>query len=184
MGKKSGTAPGAAAAGAGRAGSSAGGRIAVGAPPSPLKQSPFAALATRTLEQTPSAKTDDAPATADSPASPAPASAPAAPAAPTAKKPGSLGRLILRRETKHRGGKAVVIVSGFRQQSGALAAGLPLHIRLREVEKLLKARLGCGGSSDVESGEVLIQGDRPAEVAELLRELGYSVAGVTEKPRS
>lgn len=180
MGKKSGTAPGAAAAGAGRAGSSAGGRIAVGDPPSPLKQSPFAALAARTLEQTPSAKTDDTPATA---APPAPTAAASAPAAPAATKPRSLGRLILRRETKHRGGKAVVIVSGFRQQSGASAAGLPLHIRLREVEKLLKAKLGCGGSSDVESGEVLIQGDRPAEVAELLRELGYSVAGVTEKPR-
>lgn len=171
MGKKSGTAPGAAAAGAGRAGSSAGGRIAVGAPPSPLKQSPFAALATRTLEQTPSAKTDDAPATADSPASPAPASAPAAPAAPTAKKPRSLGRLILRRETKHRGGKTVVVVSGFAQLPG---------ISERELEELLsglKQRLGCGGT--LVARELVMQGDRPAQVAALLREQGFRVDGVT-----
>lgn len=84
----------------------------------------------------------------------------------------------MRRETKHRGGKTVVVISGFsalRDRSEA---------RLHEVEKHLKARLGCGGSSDSARGEVLIQGDRPEAVAELLRGLGYEVAGVTSAPKS
>lgn len=142
-------------------------RIDVSAPPSPLKQNPFAALAARPLEQTPSATTDEPPV-------PSPAPSPAAP-----PKPRSLGRLVLRRETKHRGGKTVVIISGF----NALGLGsVALATRLRDVEKHLKGRLGCGGASEPATGEVLIQGDRPEAIADLLRDLGYTVTGVTQKP--
>ena len=81
-------------------------------------------------------------------------------------------RLILRRETKHRGGKTVVIVSGF-----ALLGGISDRV-LDELLQALKQRLGCGGA--VVERELLLQGDRPAQVAALLRERGFRVDGVTE----
>jgi translation initiation factor 1 len=87
------------------------------------------------------------------------------------------GRLILRRETKHRGGKTVVLISGF------AALGDHDMRRLGELEKQLKQRLGCGGSLEEEKREILIQGDRPDEIAEILRSLGYDVGGVTTSPR-
>lgn len=166
-------------------------RIDVSAPASPLKQNPFAAFAARTLQQTPSAKSDSPPATEDTgsapPAAPsaappaAPSTAPRSAAPPATEKPKtrSLGRLLLRRETKHRGGKTVVVISGF---SALGMSGVGLANRLRDVEKHLKNRLGCGGAHDVATAEILIQGDRPEAIAELLRDLGYTVAGVTSKP--
>jgi translation initiation factor 1 len=81
--------------------------------------------------------------------------------------------LILRRETKHRGGKAVVIVSGF----GALQ-----DFDAREIADLAarcKRALGCGGT--VDGDEIVLQGDRAAEVAELMRSEGFRVAGVTSQ---
>jgi translation initiation factor 1 (eIF-1/SUI1) len=84
----------------------------------------------------------------------------------------SRGRLILRRETKHRGGKAVIVVSGFEALS-AFGAG-----ELEALAKELKQLLGCGGT--VESAcELVLQGDQPAKVAELLRAKGFRVDGVT-----
>jgi translation initiation factor 1 len=115
-----------------------------------LTHSPFAKLSAR----------------ADAPAPATPSAAPEPKLAPQAR-----GRLVLRRETKHRGGKAVIIVSGFDALQGFDA---------RAIEALAtecKRTLGCGGT--VDSGEIVLQGDRPAEVAELLREKGFRVAGVT-----
>jgi translation initiation factor 1 len=92
-----------------------------------------------------------------------------------ATKQRSLGRLVQRRETKHRGGKAVVIVSGF--------AALPAFDReaVEKIAKELKGKLGCGGT--VEDGnagiEIVIQGDQAKKVAELLRARGFRVEGVT-----
>jgi len=82
------------------------------------------------------------------------------------------GRLILRRETKHRGGKAVIVIGGFE----ALAD----HDRaaLETLAKELKQLLGCGGAVEHER-EIVLQGDRPAKVAELLRAKGFRVEGVT-----
>lgn len=110
-------------------------------------------------------------------APPAPTSA-AEPAAraPVVEKKRGRGRLLLRRETKHRGGKAVVIISGF------AALREPGAATISDVEKRLKQRLGCGGSIDLEKQEVLIQGDRPEDIAALLLELGFDVAGVTARP--
>ncbi len=102
-----------------------------------------------------------------------PAEGPAtAPSTEPAKNP-MKGRLLLRRETKHRGGKTVVVIGGFSSLREFAAQAL------RELEKTLKQRLGCGGSSDLEKLEIVIQGDRPKEVADLLCELGYQVGGVT-----
>ncbi|MBN1652178.1 MAG: translation initiation factor [Deltaproteobacteria bacterium] len=85
------------------------------------------------------------------------------------------GRLILRRETKHRGGKTVVIVSGFDVQSGWDSHAIA------ELAKHLKTQLACGGSVVSHEGksEIVLQGDRPARVAELLRARGLDVGGVT-----
>jgi len=92
------------------------------------------------------------------------------PAAPKVR-----GRLVLRREKKHRGGKTVVIVGGLRANA---------HLPESEIEKLakhLKAQLGCGGSVErvTNDTEIVIQGDQPARVAELLRDKGFKVDGVT-----
>ena len=139
------------------------GRVDVSSAPTSLRQSPFAALSG--LSAPPGADVAS--------------SAAATPTENPAKQrqPRSRGRLLLRRETKHRGGKTVVVISGFstlRDRSEAI---------LHDVEKHIKSRLGCGGSSDVEREEVLIQGDRPEAIADLLRALGYDVAGVTTSPK-
>lgn len=110
---------------------------------------------------------------------PPPPRAPTAPSdgAKTPKRahvipPNSKGRVVLRRETKHRAGKPVVIVSGFRDLPGVTA------LDVMDLAKKLRGRLGVGGSAD--RNEILLQGDKPAAVAELLRELGYRVEGVVE----
>jgi translation initiation factor 1 (eIF-1/SUI1) len=93
--------------------------------------------------------------------------------APTKKR--SLGRLIQRRETKQRGGKAVIVVSGFAALSGFDRGAV------EEIARALKGKLGSGGT--VEEGkaglEIVIQGDQAKRVAELLRERGFRVDGVT-----
>jgi translation initiation factor 1 len=121
-------------------------------PAAALKHNPFAALA---LDR------------AALPVAEPPA---AAPPAPTAAK--SRGRLVLRRETKHRGGKAVIIVRGL--------AGLA-DAEVESLAKQLKQKLGCGGTVERDEGEpeLVLQGDQPAKVAEWLRAQGFRVDGVT-----
>ena len=97
--------------------------------------------------------------------------APNAPAPRDPQRPGSRGRLVLRRETKHRGGKTVVVVAGFELLPGLDASALDALARE------LKQQLGCGGT--VEDGEIILQGDRAAEVAGVLRARGFRVDGVT-----
>ena len=84
----------------------------------------------------------------------------------------SRGRLILRREKKDRGGKTVVVVSGFAELPGANA------VMIGDLAKELKGKLGCGGSFD--RHEIVLQGDRAAAVNALLEELGFRVDGVKE----
>ncbi len=90
-------------------------------------------------------------------------------------RPKSRGRLVLRRETKHRGGKAVIIVSGF----GALEDFDPAAVG--ELARQLKQQLGCGGTVEERGtdSEIVLQGDSAAKVAELLRARGFRVDGVT-----
>jgi translation initiation factor 1 len=92
-----------------------------------------------------------------------------------APEPKSRGRLVLRREKKGRGGKTVVIVAGLRASA---------HLAESEIEKLtqyLKQQLGCGGAVErvANDTEIVIQGDQPARVAELLRAKSFRVDGVT-----
>jgi translation initiation factor 1 len=96
-------------------------------------------------------------------ATPAPESPP--PAAPSQAK---RGRVILRRETAHRGGKAVLIVHDF-----------AAHISAEEIAALakrLRAACGCGGT--MHDREIELQGEHVAKVRALLESEGYQVAGV------
>ena len=99
---------------------------------------------------------------------PAPEPPPAAPAAaPVAKK--KMGRVVLRREKAHRGGKTVIVVDDF-----------ATHLRLSEIEEIarkLRAACGCGGT--VKDRTVEIQGDQPAKIRALLEAEGFQVAGVS-----
>jgi translation initiation factor 1 (eIF-1/SUI1) len=158
----------------------------------PLKYSPFAALRDQGVSapSVPSAREADARGATPNASAPDPAhSAPLvqaaavptrapkgvspASAAPSAGK--SRGRLLQRRETKHRAGKAVIIVSGFEElrdfDEAALAA----------LAKELKQALGCGGTLEMRAGkrELVLQGDRAAQVAALLCARGFRVDGVT-----
>ena len=82
----------------------------------------------------------------------------------------SRGRLVLRRETKERGGKVVVVVSGFAELPGANS------VMIADLARELKGKLGCGGSFD--RREIVLQGDRCAAVSALLEELGFRVEGM------
>jgi translation initiation factor 1 (eIF-1/SUI1) len=147
--------------------------------PSGLKHNPFAALAGQLpiAAPTPSPTTPQRERPADAPAAtPEPTNKPVPPAASASKGKKSRGRLVLRRETKHRGGKAVIIVRGFAQ-----LAEFGDETRVAELAKELKQKLGCGGTVEHGDGEteIVLQGDRAAKVAELLRGHGFRVDGVT-----
>ena len=72
------------------------------------------------------------------------------------------GRVDIKRQTAHRGGKTVTVISGF------VGIGLP------EKEKLAKEmQKKCGTGGTVKEGRIEIQGDRRAEVAQILIEAGF-----------
>lgn len=98
----------------------------------------------------------------------------------SAEKKAPRGRLLLRRETKHRGGKTVVVIAGFASRPELDADAIA------QLARDLKRELGCGGSvesirnGEHEVHEIVVQGDQPARVADLLRARGFRVGGVTE----
>lgn len=138
-------------------------KVDVARPTAPLQHNPFAVLGELdALKDLPRPK----------PEAPKPTTEVARPAKlPKMTYPkNSRGRLILRRETKDRGGKVVVVVSGFAELPGANA------VMIANLAKELKGKLGCGGSFD--RHEIVLQGDRAAAVNALLEELGFRVDGV------
>jgi translation initiation factor 1 len=74
--------------------------------------------------------------------------------------------LHLHRETKGRGGKAVVIVKGF----------IGANEDLEKLGKALKAHCGTGGS--IKDGEIIIQGDQREKVLTYLSQKGYKTKKV------
>jgi len=90
------------------------------------------------------------------------------PASDLPGKPSKLGRVVLRREKAHRGGKTVIVIHEFAP-----------HIGRSFIEALagkLKAACGCGGTTRERAIE--IQGDQPGRIRALLEEEGFRVAGV------
>ena len=88
---------------------------------------------------------------------------------PAEPKPSKYGRVVLRREKAHRGGKTVIVVHDFAP-----------NISYAYIENLagkLKASCGCGGTTKERTIE--IQGDQPGRIRELLEKEGFRVAGVS-----
>ena len=76
--------------------------------------------------------------------------------------PKNRGRVDILRQTAHRGGKTVTVVTNF------AGIGLP------EKEKLAKLmQKSCGTGGTVKDGRIEIQGDKRAEVARILAEAGF-----------
>ena len=82
--------------------------------------------------------------------------------------PAKLGRVVLRRETAHRGGKCVVIVEGF---DAALTQAF-----IEALGKRLRAACGCGGA--VKGRALELQGEQVARVRQYLEAEGFRVGGV------
>ena len=123
----------------------------------------FAALSLPGLPEGPA----DAPAV--DPATPtADRADPAKPLPPNAGPPPKRGRVVLRRETAHRGGKAVLIVHDF-------APHIPGN-EIASLAKRVRAACGCGGT--VHDREIELQGEHTPKVRALLESEGYQVAGV------
>lgn len=73
------------------------------------------------------------------------------------------GRLDISRETAHRGGKVVIVVSGFK------GIGLP---EKKELAKKIQQSCGVGGT--VKDGRIEIRGDNRDEVKRILTEAGFT----------
>lgn len=84
-------------------------------------------------------------------------------------KPSKYGRVVLRREKAHRGGKTVIVIYDFAPNIG--------YNYIESLSGKLKAACGCGGTTKDRTIE--IQGDQPGRIRALLEAEGFRVAGVT-----
>ena len=97
-----------------------------------------------------------------------PAAAPSSPTSESTVQSLKRGRVVLCRETAHRGGKTVIVVHDFPPQtSGAF---------IEELATKLKKACGCGGT--IKDRTIEIQGDQPAKIRALLEAEGFRIAGV------
>lgn len=94
---------------------------------------------------------------------------PAKPAPVESPKPKRLGRVVLRRETAHRGGRTVIVVHDFPPAVTAHA--------LEDIARKLRHALGTGGT--VRERTIEMQGDQPGKIRAFLEGAGFQVAGVT-----
>ena len=78
------------------------------------------------------------------------------------------GRVVLRRERAHRGGKTVIVIDDF-------ATHLPLAF-IERVAAKVRAACGCGGT--IKDRRVEIQGDQATKIRAVLEAEGFIVAGV------
>jgi len=101
------------------------------------------------------------------PPAPSPPSAPARPAAETAK-PKKLGRVVLRRETAHRGGRTVIVIHDFPTSLTKPA--------MEDLARELRHAIGTGGT--VRERTIEMQGDQPGKIRAFLEKAGFQVAGV------
>ena len=78
------------------------------------------------------------------------------------------GRLVLRKETAHRGGKTVIVVDQF-------PTGTSEEL-LDELARGLRKAVGTGGA--VKDGTIEMQGNNPDKIRSFLEEYGYDVRGI------
>ncbi|TLD70566.1 translation initiation factor [Phragmitibacter flavus] len=79
-----------------------------------------------------------------------------------------MGRVVLQRETAHRGGKTVIVIKDF-------ATHLPLSV-IETIAKRVRSACGCGGT--VRDKRIEIQGDQAAKIRTVLEAEGFEVRGV------
>ncbi len=79
-----------------------------------------------------------------------------------------MGRVVLRRETAHRGGKTVIIIHDF--------ASFITTRSIEELARKLRRVCGCGGTTHQRMIE--IQGNHVEMIRAILEEEGFRVAGV------
>lgn len=79
-----------------------------------------------------------------------------------------MGRVVLRKEKAHRGGKTVIVVDDF-------ATHLPESV-IEAMARKLRAGCGCGGT--VKQRTIEIQGDQASKIRAILEAEGFEVAGV------
>jgi translation initiation factor 1 len=92
---------------------------------------------------------------------------PTAPA-PQAKCKAGLGRVVLRRETAHRGGKIVIVIHDF--------APFISNQSIEDLGRKLRSACGCGGTT--RERKIELQGNQVERVRSLLEQEGFRVAGV------
>jgi translation initiation factor 1 len=97
------------------------------------------------------------------------ASDPETVAEPPSSVPAKKGRVILRRETAHRGGKQVIVIDGF---DPAISDD-----EIETVGKKLRAACGCGGA--VKNRTVEMQGNHPERIRAWLVKEGFRVGGIS-----
>ena len=90
------------------------------------------------------------------------------PDAPQPIKKKKRGRVVLRKETAHRGGKTVIVVDQF-------PSGTSEEV-LNDLARGLRKAIGTGGA--VKDGTIEMQGDQPDKIRKFLEECGYDVRGI------
>jgi translation initiation factor 1 len=90
------------------------------------------------------------------------------PVGPRETKIRKLGRVILRKETAHRGGKAVIVIYDF--------PPTVTQSELEDLAKHLRQSIGTGGT--VRDRTVEIQGEHAPKIRSILEKAGWCVTGV------
>ena len=90
------------------------------------------------------------------------------PAETCARTKSALGRVVLRRETAHRGGKIVIVIHDF--------ASFISNKSIEDLGRKLRSACGCGGTTKERTIE--IQGNQVERIRSVLEEEGFRVAGV------
>lgn len=90
------------------------------------------------------------------------------PVGPVSTKAKSKGRVVLRKETAHRGGKVVIVVHDFPPTT------TPSEIEV--LGKKLRQAIGTGGA--IKDRTIEIQGNQAVKIREFLEAEGWNVAGV------
>lgn len=78
------------------------------------------------------------------------------------------GRVVLRKEKAHRGGKTVIVVSGFQSSF--------LEDEIEDLAREARKQCGCGGT--VRDREMEFQGDNAAKIRGFFEAAGFLVAGI------